>query len=45
MKTTLAYSEDRGIPEITLESSWRLPDEAARVRAHVDLVAAVARAL
>jgi hypothetical protein len=45
MKTTLAYSADRGIPEITLESSWRLPDEAARVRAHVDLVIAVARAL
>jgi hypothetical protein len=45
MKTTLSYSEDHGIPEITLESSWRLPDEAARVRAHVDLVAAVARAL
>lgn len=45
MKTTLSFSEDRGIPEITLESSWRLPDEDARVRAHVDLVAAVARAL
>jgi hypothetical protein len=45
MKATIAYSEDRGIPEIVLESSWRLPDEATRVRAHVDLVAAVARSL
>lgn len=45
MKTSIAYSEDRGIPEITLESSWRLGDEAARVRAHVDLALAVARTL
>ncbi|MDQ2649706.1 MAG: DUF2817 domain-containing protein [Actinomycetota bacterium] len=26
-----------GIPEVTLESSWRSTDHAARVRAHVDL--------
>jgi hypothetical protein len=45
MKATIGYSEDRGIPELVLESSWRLADEAARVRAHVDLVAAVTRAL
>lgn len=45
MKTTLSYSDDHRIPEITLESSWRLPDESARVRAHVDLVAALSRAL
>lgn len=45
MKATIAYSQDRGIPEIVLESSWRLPDEGARVRAHVTLVTAVARAL
>jgi hypothetical protein len=45
MKATIGYSEDRGIPELVLESSWRLPDEPTRVRAHVDLVAAVARAL
>lgn len=45
MKATIAFSEDRGIPELVLESSWRLCDEASRVRAHVDLVAAVARAL
>lgn len=42
MKATIAYSEDRGIPEIVLESSWKMADEAARVRPHVDLVAAVA---
>jgi hypothetical protein len=42
MKTSSAYSEDRGIPELVLESSWRLPDEDARVRAHVALVLAVA---
>lgn len=45
MKATLGYSADRGIPELVLESSWRLPDESTRVRAHVDLVEAVARAL
>jgi hypothetical protein len=45
MKATIAYSEDRGIPEIVLESSWRMTDEAARVRPHVDLVAAVAAKL
>jgi hypothetical protein len=43
MKASIAYSEDRGVPEIVLESSWRTPDEAARVRPHVDLVAAVAQ--
>jgi hypothetical protein len=42
MKASIAYSEGRGVPEIVLESSWRSPDEAARVRPHVDLVAAVA---
>lgn len=45
MKTSIAYSEDLGIPELVLESSWRLRDEDARVRAHVDLVMAVARQL
>jgi hypothetical protein len=42
MKTTSAYSEDLGIPELVLESSWSLRDEDARVRAHVDLVLAAA---
>jgi hypothetical protein len=45
MKATIAYSEDRRIPEIVLESSWRTPDEAARIRPHVDLVKAVAERL
>jgi hypothetical protein len=42
MKTSIGYAEDRGIPELVLESSWRLADEGARVRAHIDLVMAVA---
>lgn len=45
MMTTSMWFDRRGVPELTLESSWRLPDEAARVRAHVDLVRAVAREL
>jgi hypothetical protein len=36
------YVAGRGIPEITLESSWRSTDRAARVRAHVDLTLALA---
>jgi hypothetical protein len=38
MKTSGMFANDRKVPEITLESSWRLPDRATRVRAHVDLV-------
>jgi hypothetical protein len=41
MKATGLWAEERGIPEITLESSWRDPDRESRVRAHVDLVAAL----
>lgn len=41
MMATNAYSGDRGIPELTLESSWRNPDRDVRVRAHVDLTLAV----
>jgi hypothetical protein len=41
-KATIAYSEDRGVPEIVLEGPSRMADEAARLRPHVDLVAAVA---
>lgn len=41
MMATNAFSARRGIPELTLESSWRSTDRAARVRAHVDLCAAV----
>jgi len=42
MKATITYSEDRSIPEIVLEGPSRLADEAARLRPHVDVVAAVA---
>jgi hypothetical protein len=43
LQATIAYSEDRRIPELVLESSSRTVDEDARVRPHVDLVAAVAK--
>jgi predicted deacylase len=39
------YAAGRGIPEVTLESGWRSPDRAARVRAHVDLTLALAAEL
>lgn len=42
-QATIAYSEERGIPELVLETSSRTVDEPARVRPHVDLVAAVTR--
>lgn len=45
MRTSIDYAARLGIPEITLESSWKSPDRAARVRAHVDLVLALAREL
>lgn len=45
MMATITYSDFRGIPELTLESSWRLSDREARVRAHVDLVISVAKEL
>jgi hypothetical protein len=35
------WAAHRGIPEITLESSWRSSDHAARVQAHIDIVLAV----
>lgn len=35
------YAAGRGVPEVTLESSWRSPDRGARVQAHVDLVLAL----
>ena len=44
-KATITYSEDRAVPEIVLESSSRITDEAERMRPHVDLVAAVAQRL
>jgi hypothetical protein len=41
MMASNAYSGTRGIPELTLESSWRSADRTARVRAHVDLCVAL----
>lgn len=41
MKATGMYFDELGIPEITLESSWRNPDREARIRPHVDLVLAL----
>lgn len=41
MMATNAFAAGRGIPELTLESSWRSPDREARLRAHVDLCLAV----
>lgn len=38
MMTTGTWADSRGVPEITLESSWRSVDRDARVRGHVDLV-------
>lgn len=45
MMPTSEYAARRGLPELTLESGWRSPDRAARVRPHVDLVLAVAHEL
>jgi hypothetical protein len=45
MMATGMYADARRVPELTLESSWRLPSREARVRAHVELVLAVAREL
>jgi hypothetical protein len=41
MQATNGYASRLGIPEITLESSWRSPDHAARLSAHVAMVLAV----
>jgi hypothetical protein len=45
MRATNAYCATLGIPELTLESSWRDPDRAARLRPHVDLCLAVCHEL
>ncbi len=45
MMPTSEFAARRRLPEITLESGWRSPDRAARVRPHVDLVMALAREL
>ena len=44
-QASIVYSQERGVPEIVLESSSRVKGEPARVRPHVDLVAAVAARL
>jgi hypothetical protein len=41
MRAVNGFAAQRGIPELTLESGWRSPDRAARLRAHVDLVLAL----
>jgi hypothetical protein len=41
MQAVNEFAAHRGIPEVTLESGWRSPDRAARVRAHVDLALAL----
>lgn len=45
MRATNAYCATLGIPELTIESSWRSSDRAARLRPHVDLCLAVCREL
>ena len=45
MMSTCMWFGEQGIPESTLESSWRHEQREARVRGHVDLALAVIRAL
>ena len=45
MRAVSEFAAARGLPEITLESSWRSDDRAARVRAHVDLALALSAEL
>jgi hypothetical protein len=45
MMATGMYADGRSIPELTIESSWRAKDPAERVRAHVELVLALASEL
>ena len=44
-QASIAYSQERTVPEIVLESSWWHPDQKARIRPHVALVDAVAQRL
>jgi len=41
MMPTGFYADQRAIPELTLESSWRATSLDARVGPHVDLVCGV----
>lgn len=45
MMASNAFSEGRGVAELVLESSWRNPDRAQRLRAHSDLCIALCREL
>jgi hypothetical protein len=45
MQSVSEFAAARGVPEITLESSWRSADRAARLRAHVDLALALSEEL
>lgn len=38
MMATNMWADRRGVPELTLESSWRSTEPAERIRPHVDLV-------
>jgi len=45
MMATGTWADRHGLPELTLESSWRSTDQAARIRPHRDLVSGVLDAL
>ena len=45
MRAVNEFAAAHGVPEITLESSWRSTDHVARVRAHVDLALALSKEL
>ena len=45
MRAVSEFAAAHGVPEITLESSWRSADRAGRVRAHVDLALALTEEL
>jgi hypothetical protein len=41
MRAVNGFAAQRDIPELTLETGWRNPDRASRIRAHVDLALAL----
>ena len=45
MRTVNEFAAAHGVPEVTLESSWRSTDRVARVRAHVDVTLALSEEL
>jgi len=44
-QATIVYSQDRGVPELVLESSWWNTNQESRLRPHIDLVTAVSERL